>query len=167
MTVRAQLGWRALVGIGLCGAVVGFAIPAIASSLVRRERQQPKVRLLPAPKLPETEPQPSPTEGETSPAVPPATLRARRLGAGKARRSGLRQLERAQRAAAGERAVAPAPGSSTPPESSAPAQSDSPTTKRQGGTSSPPPTRVNSGNGGSAPDKTSSGGSHTGKGSGK
>ncbi len=163
----AQLSWRALAGIGLCGAVVGFAIPAIASSLVRRERQQPNVRLLPAPKLPESEPQPSENGGETGPVIPPATIRARRLGAGKARRSGLRELERAQRGAAGQRVLAPAAGTSTPSEPSAPPRSDSPATKRHGGTSNAAPTRVSGGNGGSAPEKTSSGGSHAGTGSGK
>jgi hypothetical protein len=47
-----HLGWRSLTILVLCGAVAGFAVPTIASSLVQQVRHEPGVRLLPAPHTP-------------------------------------------------------------------------------------------------------------------
>jgi hypothetical protein len=151
-STRTRLGWQALVGVGLCGAVVGFAVPSIAASLIRRERQQPSVRLLPAPRLPESETRPS-LPGEATPSTPATLTPSRKLGMSKAERRALSRLRQSGRATAGERFVAPgstAPPTSTPPsESSAPSQSDSPS-KQDTKTSETKPSPVNGKNGGSS-----------------
>jgi hypothetical protein len=56
---RRTLGWRALAGLVCSGAVAGFAVPVAAISLARHGRQQPTVRLLPAPPIPKTTTQPA------------------------------------------------------------------------------------------------------------
>jgi hypothetical protein len=63
---EAKIGWRALFALAFSGVLAGFTVPAIATSLVQQEKQQPKVRLLRAPRLPSSETQlPSP-ESRTS-----------------------------------------------------------------------------------------------------
>lgn len=75
---RARLGARTLAALVLSGAAVGFAVPALASSLIRQERHQPAVRLLPAPRIPRGA---SPTvQPETTvPGSAPITIQRRRL----------------------------------------------------------------------------------------
>lgn len=66
MGTEAKIGWRALFALACSGTLAGFTVPAIATSLVQQEKQQPKVRLLRAPRLPSSETQiPSP-ESRTS-----------------------------------------------------------------------------------------------------
>jgi hypothetical protein len=65
--VRAHIGWRALLALTFSGAVAGFALPAIISSLIRQERHQPTVRLLRAPRLPSSETQPPQSESGAPP----------------------------------------------------------------------------------------------------
>jgi len=58
---QAKIGWRALLALACSGTLAGFTVPAIATSLVQQEKQQPKVRLLRAPRIPSSETQiPSP-----------------------------------------------------------------------------------------------------------
>lgn len=66
----SQMGWRALTALAFCGAAVGFTVPAIGTSLARQERQQPAVRLLPAPHIPPSETQPEPTGTTPLPTAP-------------------------------------------------------------------------------------------------
>jgi hypothetical protein len=70
---QPHLGPRAFLGLALCGAALGFTVPAIASSLIQQERRQPAVRLLPAPHLPRTPVQPT---GTSAVPIPNATLPA-------------------------------------------------------------------------------------------
>jgi len=59
--IQAKIGWRALLALACSGTLAGFTVPAIATSLVQQEKQQPKVRLLRAPRIPSSETQiPSP-----------------------------------------------------------------------------------------------------------
>ncbi len=67
---RSQIGWRALTGLAFCGAALGFTVPAIGTSLAQQERQQPPVRLLPAPRIPPSEAQPESTGTTPLPTVP-------------------------------------------------------------------------------------------------
>ena len=164
-SARQQLGWRALAGLGLCGVVVGFALPAIAGSLIRRERQQPAVRLLPAPRLPGSETQP--TSPPQTPTLPLSTPRVRPLGLSARERRELRRYEETRRAAAGARNVVTPPpsglarqGSARPEPApsgpSSPSKSDTPSRHGKGAEPREPPSNGN-GNGGTspAPDRTS------------
>ncbi len=76
MGAQAKIGWRALLALACSGALAGFTVPAIATSLVQQEKQQPKVRLLRAPRIPSSETQiPSP-ESRTSAIQQTAPIRA-------------------------------------------------------------------------------------------
>jgi hypothetical protein len=68
---RSHLGWRSLASLVFCGAVAGFAIPTIASSLVQQVKHEPAVRLLPAPRLPASETQPVPPNSVPIPTPAP------------------------------------------------------------------------------------------------
>ena len=67
---HSQVGWRALTALAFCGAAVGFTVPAIGTSLAQQEKQQPAVRLLPAPHIPPSETQPEPTGTTPLPTTP-------------------------------------------------------------------------------------------------
>jgi hypothetical protein len=75
---RARLGARTIAALVLSGAAVGFAVPALASSLIRQERHQPHVRLLPAPRIPRGA-APSVQPETTVPGSAPITIQRRRL----------------------------------------------------------------------------------------
>lgn len=67
MGAHAKIGWRALLALACSGALAGFAVPAIATSLVQQEKQQPNVRLLRAPRIPSSEARPPQSESATPP----------------------------------------------------------------------------------------------------
>jgi hypothetical protein len=71
---RSHLGWRSLASLVFCGAVAGFAIPTIASSLVQQVKHEPAVRLLPAPRLPASETQPAPPDSVPIPTPAPSPI---------------------------------------------------------------------------------------------
>ncbi len=118
---RSRLGWRGLAGLAISGAAVGFTVPAIGSSLAQRERRQPAIRLLPAPRVPPSETQPSPSD--TGPASSVPSLPVRPLGPSRAELQSLRREQRTHHIVA------------VPQKVEAPTSSDSPTPS----TSSAPP----------------------------
>lgn len=65
--IQSRIGWRGLLALGCSGAVAGFTVPAIASSLIQQERRQPSVRLLRAPHLSTSETQIPQPESEIAP----------------------------------------------------------------------------------------------------
>ncbi len=67
MSPQSQIGWRALLALAATGALAGFTVPAIASSLIQQERHQPSVRLLRAPRIPPSETQTPPSEAALTP----------------------------------------------------------------------------------------------------
>ncbi|MFI4990111.1 MAG: hypothetical protein ACHQHO_04245 [Solirubrobacterales bacterium] len=69
---RSRISLRALLGLVLCGALAGYTLPALASSLIRQEKRQPDVRLLPTP--PARVEQPSPEPEQTDEATTPITI---------------------------------------------------------------------------------------------
>lgn len=76
---QSHVGWRALLALVCSGALAGFVVPTIASSLVRQERRQPSVRLLRAPRLPASETQITPPEAEITTGARARSVRTPRL----------------------------------------------------------------------------------------
>lgn len=76
MGAQAKIGWRALLALACSGALAGFTVPAIATSLVQQEKQQPKVRLLRAPRIPSSETQIPVPESRTSALTHTTPIRA-------------------------------------------------------------------------------------------
>lgn len=135
MSARRQIGWRALLALACSGAVAGFTLPAIASSLVQQERQQPAVRLLRAPRLPSSETQ-IPQSESAAPPEPKTGLTLHQLEQ-RARRT----APRIPSARAKHQSIAPphiAQGTSQlAPEAGAPAQTGPQTPKTTSTTTRP------------------------------
>lgn len=67
-----HLGLRGWLALALCGAAIGFFMPAMAKSLIQQEHRQANVRLLPAPlahaiEATPAQPDPPSTLGNTQP----------------------------------------------------------------------------------------------------
>jgi hypothetical protein len=149
----SQPGWRVLTSLAFCGAAAGFIVPAIGSSLVQQEKRQPAVRLLPAPRLPASETEPSLPGGR--PDVPPPAANMKPLRISKLEQQELRQfqrdyraeIKRATRGASGP-VVSPTPYTPTPAPPAAPANSNPPKStsgKQPGSTEKQPKTSTGSG----------------------
>jgi hypothetical protein len=130
---QRQLGWRAMTGLAFCGAATGFTVPAIASSLVQQEKREPAVRLLPAPRLPSSETDPTPSVA--IPSAPPSVAQPSPLGMSKLEQKEFRRLQRSYRAAAKKDGL----GASAP--AAAPGYVPAPTTSPSPAPSSPPPAK--------------------------
>lgn len=70
----SQVGGRALLALACSGAALGFAVPALATSLIHEERKQPAVRLLPAFKVPKSATQPPPVYNSEPKTISPASV---------------------------------------------------------------------------------------------
>lgn len=127
MGTQAKIGWRALLALACSGTLAGFTVPAIATSLVQQEKQQPKVRLLRAPRLPSSETRPPQSES----AAPPRSQTGLTLS--QLEQRARRTAPRIPSARANRQSLAPphiAQGThQIPPAASAPAQTGSQTPK--------------------------------------
>jgi hypothetical protein len=125
VSIRARIGRRALLALACSGALAGFALPAIASSLIAQERHQPPVRLLRAPPVPTSTSQavsesPGPTGSRSDGRKPPLPLTLRQLErrarlADKATARVRLRAAKLQPPAASPQPTAPAPISSAAP----------------------------------------------------
>jgi hypothetical protein len=135
---------RGLVALVLCGAAIGFTLPAIAKSFIQQERREPDVRLLPAPHVPRIETQSTqtggaPTLGSTQPLK--STRRLKALTSAQLQRKTIKRSPHLITAPRVRRYLAPAPPASgaapspvTPTAKNAPKTSTKPAT---GGTPAP------------------------------
>jgi hypothetical protein len=132
---QAKIGWRALLALACSGTLAGFTVPAIATSLVQQEKQQPKVRLLRAPRLPSSETRPLQSES----AAPPESQTGLTLS--QLERRVRRTAPRIPSARANRQSIAPphiAQGThQILPAASAPAQAGSQTPKTTSTTTQP------------------------------
>ena len=162
MDTQAKIGWRAMLALACSGTLVGFTVPAIATSLVQQEKQQPKVRLLRAPRIPSSETRPPQNESAARPrsqtglTLSQLEQRARRTAPRIPSARANRQSLAAPHIARGTHQIPPAasapaqPGSQTPKTTSTTTQPTTP--KKNPKASTSPPKKQSNPTGGVAPE---------------